>query len=187
MASRRAVSPSECEGNSKWLQQLLGLEGNPFDPFGQFMQGVTPALVARELLLRTTTLQRGWWLHTIVVSISLTFSAFYELLEWWVVIYSIPTSARSGSGTRATCSWPPWVRSSRCSCCRDCRTELGFKPGRSHRRGGPAVLPGVVTHEVESRQPARSGGEKPDAVANADEAVLAIELEVDVEARRSSR
>ena len=73
-----------------WMQDLLGLERNPFDRVGHFMQGFTPALVARELLLRTTKLERGGWLRFIVVSICLAFSAFYELLEWWWVILFYP-------------------------------------------------------------------------------------------------
>ena len=73
-----------------WMQDLLRLERNPFDRVGHFMQGFTPALVARELLLRTTKLERGSWLRFIVVSICLAFSAFYELLEWWWVILFYP-------------------------------------------------------------------------------------------------
>ena len=54
------------------------------------MQGFTPAIVVRELLLRRTLLHRGWALRWIIISISLAFSAFYELLEWWMVIFFYP-------------------------------------------------------------------------------------------------
>jgi putative membrane protein len=35
-----------------WLQDLLHLERNPYDRIGHFMQGVVPAMIAREILLR---------------------------------------------------------------------------------------------------------------------------------------
>ena len=73
-----------------WLQDLMSLERNPFDRIGHFMQGFTPAIVARELLLRQTPLRRGWTLRGIILSISLAFSAFYEILEWWMVVVFYP-------------------------------------------------------------------------------------------------
>jgi putative membrane protein len=42
--------------------------------------------VGRELLLRTSPLQRGKWLFAIACAISLSISAFYELIEWWVAV-----------------------------------------------------------------------------------------------------
>ena len=73
-----------------WLQELMSLERNPFDRVGHFMQGFTPAILGRELLLRRTPLCRGWALYWILVSISLAFSAFYEILEWWMVAVFYP-------------------------------------------------------------------------------------------------
>jgi putative membrane protein len=35
-----------------WLQDWLGLARNPYDRIGHLMQGITPALVAREIFLR---------------------------------------------------------------------------------------------------------------------------------------
>ena len=45
-----------------------------------------PALIARELLLRTTLLQRGKWLFFLVCAVSLAISACYEFIEWWAAI-----------------------------------------------------------------------------------------------------
>lgn len=73
-----------------WLKDALSLSRNHFDRVGHFMQGVTPALLSRELILRTTMLGRGKWLSFICVSIALAFSAFYELLEWWMVVIFYP-------------------------------------------------------------------------------------------------
>ncbi|MCK6440165.1 MAG: DUF2238 domain-containing protein [Planctomycetes bacterium] len=66
-----------------WLKDLLGFERNPWDRVGHIAQGFVPAMVTREVLLRTTPLRRGGWLFFIVVCICLAISAFYELIEWW--------------------------------------------------------------------------------------------------------
>lgn len=65
------------------LQDLLGLERNPYDRIGHFAQGFVPAIAAREILLRRTPLVRGGWLFFIVACICLAISAFYEFIEWW--------------------------------------------------------------------------------------------------------
>ena len=44
-------------------------------------------MIARELLLRKTPLQRGGWLFLLVTCVALAISAFYELIEWWVALY----------------------------------------------------------------------------------------------------
>ncbi|HUW56066.1 MAG TPA: DUF2238 domain-containing protein [Planctomycetota bacterium] len=68
-----------------WLKEALDLSRNHFDRVGHFMQGVTPALLTRELLLRTSPLRRGKWLSFLCVAVPLALSGFYELLEmWWV-------------------------------------------------------------------------------------------------------
>ncbi|NUS60245.1 MAG: DUF2238 domain-containing protein [Lysobacter sp.] len=56
---------------------------NPWDRVGHFMQGFVPALLARELLLRCTPLRRGAWVTYLCIAAALSFSAFFELLEWW--------------------------------------------------------------------------------------------------------
>ena len=66
-----------------WVAEWLGLERNPYDRLGHLFQGFVPAVLARELLLRTSTLARGGWLAFVCVCVPLAFSAFYELLEWW--------------------------------------------------------------------------------------------------------
>jgi putative membrane protein len=58
------------------------LSRNHFDRAGHVFQGVIPAMLARELLLRRTPLMRGKWLFTICVSMALAISALYELFEW---------------------------------------------------------------------------------------------------------
>lgn len=69
-----------------WLQDLMDLSRNPYDRIGHFFQGFVPAILAREILLRKTALNRGRMLFFIVASICLAFSAFYELIEWWAAV-----------------------------------------------------------------------------------------------------
>lgn len=66
-----------------WVKSAFGLARNHYDRLGHFFQGVTPALVARELLVRTSPLRPGAWLATCCVSLALAISAAYELVEWW--------------------------------------------------------------------------------------------------------
>ena len=69
-----------------WLQDLLGTQRNPWDRVGHLMQGFVPAILARELLLRLTPLRRGGWLFYLVLATCLSFSAFFELIEWWAAL-----------------------------------------------------------------------------------------------------
>jgi putative membrane protein len=50
------------------------------------MQGFVPAMIAREVLLRTTPLKRGKMLAFLVLSICLAISAVYELVEFGVAV-----------------------------------------------------------------------------------------------------
>jgi putative membrane protein len=69
-----------------WIQEWLALERNPYDRLGHFAQGFVPAIVAREILIRTFKLVPGKFLFFITVSICLAISAFYELIEWWTAL-----------------------------------------------------------------------------------------------------
>jgi putative membrane protein len=69
-----------------WLQDAFDLMRNPYDRIGHFAQGFVPAIIAREILLRLSPLQRGGWLFFIVVSICLAISACYEFIEWWAAL-----------------------------------------------------------------------------------------------------
>lgn len=65
---------------------LLGAERNNYDKVGHFFQGFVPALLAREILIRKKVINGTIWRNIIIVSICLAFSAFYELMEWWVAL-----------------------------------------------------------------------------------------------------
>lgn len=66
-----------------WAQETFGFARNHYDRLGHFMQGFVPAILARELFLRLTPLKRGGWLFYLVLAACLSFSAFFEFIEWW--------------------------------------------------------------------------------------------------------
>ncbi|TFH03672.1 MAG: DUF2238 domain-containing protein, partial [Spirochaetales bacterium] len=81
-----------------WLRDTFDLARNYYDRVGHFAQGFIPAIVAREILLRTSPLRPGKWLAVIVVAMCLAISAGYELLEWGVAV----TTDGSATDFRAT-------------------------------------------------------------------------------------
>lgn len=71
-----------------WISNIMDWPRNNYDKLGHFAQGFIPAIAAREILIRREVLQKKSWLWLFVISICLGFSAFYELIEWWVAIFS---------------------------------------------------------------------------------------------------
>lgn len=69
-----------------WVSAWLGWERNHYDRLGHLAQGFIPAILAREVLLRRSPLERGRWLYVLAMSVCLAFSAFYELIEWWAAL-----------------------------------------------------------------------------------------------------
>jgi len=65
-----------------WVQEAFDLSRNHYDRLGHFIQGFAPAVIAREILLRTSPLRPGKWLFTLVAAMSLAISACYEFIEW---------------------------------------------------------------------------------------------------------
>ena len=65
-----------------WVREALHLSRNPYDKLGHFMQGVTPALLAREIFLRTGAVRGRVWPAFLAGCVALAFSAIYELIEW---------------------------------------------------------------------------------------------------------
>ena len=87
-----------------WVQDLFGWERNPYDRLGHVAQGFVPAILAREILIRTSPLgaedgTRSRWLFFLVACVCLAFSAFYELLEWWAAVLA-------GSGAEGLPRYP---------------------------------------------------------------------------------
>lgn len=65
-----------------WLQDLLGTGRNPYDRIGHFMQGLVPAMVAREILLRGAYVRGRRMAGFLCICVAMAISASYELLEW---------------------------------------------------------------------------------------------------------
>jgi putative membrane protein len=65
-----------------WARDVFGLARNHYDRVGHLAQGFVPAMVAREILVRTSPLRSGKWLFTLVTCVALAISAAYELVEW---------------------------------------------------------------------------------------------------------
>lgn len=82
-----------------WLRDALELSRNHYDRLGHFVQGFVPAMIAREILLRTSPLKQGKWLAFLVVCVCLALSAFYELIEWRVAA-ATGTAAEAFLGTQ---------------------------------------------------------------------------------------
>lgn len=70
------------------IGDLFGWERNNFDKLGHLLQGFVPAIIAREILVRRAVVASGAWRNLFIVCICLAFSAFYELIEWWVALLS---------------------------------------------------------------------------------------------------
>ena len=65
-----------------WMADLLQIDRNPYDKIGHFMQGLAPALVTREILLRGDYVRGRKMLAFLVICVVLAISASYELIEW---------------------------------------------------------------------------------------------------------
>jgi putative membrane protein len=81
------------------VRDWMGGDRNNYDKLGHFAQGFVPAIVIREIMIRNRVVARKGWLSLIVISLCLAFSAFYELIEWWVALLS-SEAAESFLGTQ---------------------------------------------------------------------------------------
>ncbi len=71
-----------------WLQEALHMDRNNYDKVGHLAQGFVPAIIARELLIRKNVVNGSAWQNFFIICFCLAFSAFYELIEWWVALIS---------------------------------------------------------------------------------------------------
>lgn len=68
------------------IRDWMGSERNNYDKVGHFAQGFIPAMISREIVLRKRVIDGAAWRAFFIVCFCLAFSAFYELIEWWVAI-----------------------------------------------------------------------------------------------------
>jgi len=86
-----------------WMQDWLGLQRNPYDKLGHFMQGLVPALAVREILLRGAYVRGPRMLAFLVLCVVMAISATYELVEWAAAVL-LNQSADAFLGTQGD----PW-------------------------------------------------------------------------------
>jgi putative membrane protein len=86
-----------------WVQELFDLSRNHYDRLGHLAQGFVPALIARELLLRTSPLRAGKWLSFLAACVCLALSVTYEFIEWGAAL-ALGQSADEFLGTQGD----PW-------------------------------------------------------------------------------
>jgi putative membrane protein len=72
----------------EWAREVFDGSRNNYDKLGHFVQGFIPAMVARELVIRLGVFNSDRWRNFFIVCFCLGFSAFYELIEWWVALLS---------------------------------------------------------------------------------------------------
>jgi len=71
-----------------WIQDEFDLTRNNYDKVGHFAQGFIPAIITREIVVRKKVFTSTRWRDFFIVCFCLGFSAFYELIEWWVALMS---------------------------------------------------------------------------------------------------
>ena len=71
-----------------WVRDAFDGTRNNYDKLGHLAQGFVPAMIARELVIRKHVFNSARWRDFFIVSFCLGFSAFYELIEWWVALTS---------------------------------------------------------------------------------------------------
>lgn len=67
-----------------WIAEVFDLGRNNYDKVGHLAQGFIPAIIAKEIFIKKSVVSHMKWLNFLVVCFCLAFSAFYELIEWWV-------------------------------------------------------------------------------------------------------
>lgn len=82
-----------------WLRDAFDLTRNHYDRVGHFAQGFIPAMIGRELVIRTTKMRGGKWLFVLLVLSALGIAALYEIIEW-VAAASTGDAAENFLGTQ---------------------------------------------------------------------------------------
>ena len=65
------------------LKEWLGAERNMYDRLVHFMFGFLLAYPMREMFLRLSKV-KGFWGFYLPLDVTLSFSALYEIIEWWI-------------------------------------------------------------------------------------------------------
>ena len=71
-----------------FIKEILQQDRNNYDKLGHLAQGFIPAMVAREIIIRKSIITIESWRNFFIICFCLALSAFYELVEWWVAIFT---------------------------------------------------------------------------------------------------
>ncbi|MDD2291025.1 MAG: DUF2238 domain-containing protein [Aliarcobacter sp.] len=71
-----------------FIKEFFQQERNDYDKLGHLAQGFIPAMIAREIIIRKSIITIEAWRNFFIICFCLGFSAFYELVEWWVAIFT---------------------------------------------------------------------------------------------------
>lgn len=82
-----------------WAKEVFDLSRNHYDRLGHIFQGLTPAILCRELFMRRRIIVKRGWMSVLTVSFCMAVSAIYELLEWAAALVSAE-AAESFLGTQ---------------------------------------------------------------------------------------
>lgn len=69
-----------------WIKEIFHQTRNNYDKVGHLAQGFIPAMITREILIRKQAINGKKWLFTLTVSMCMSISLLYELIEWWVAL-----------------------------------------------------------------------------------------------------
>jgi len=70
------------------IKEMFDQSRNNYDKLAHFMQGFVPAIFCREIIIRLEIINNKFFTHFFTLCFVLAFSAFYELIEWWVALLS---------------------------------------------------------------------------------------------------
>lgn len=70
------------------ISATFDLGRNYFDRVGHLFQGLTPAIMAYELLLYRSKLKKDWFFYFLIICVSMGISAVYELTEYLATVVS---------------------------------------------------------------------------------------------------
>lgn len=82
-----------------WAKETFDLSRNHYDRLGHIFQGLTPAILIREVFMRNRIVAKRGWMSVLAVSFCMAVSAIYELLEWAAALVSAE-AAESFLGTQ---------------------------------------------------------------------------------------
>lgn len=71
-----------------FIKESFNQERNNYDKLGHLAQGFIPAMIAREIIIRKSIITIESWRNFFIICFCLALSAFYELIEWWVAIFT---------------------------------------------------------------------------------------------------